>query len=113
MITNNDPALRAEVPDPPPDKDTVQFLDINIPKVEAQKLKAKQFAATWLRGEGQFKYKPPGKTDDEPVLDLKSPFSPNPTVRGQTYIVARPEKKPGDPYTTHAEKFIWLEVKTV
>ena len=74
---------------------------------------AKQFAAVWLRGEEKFKYKPQGKTEYDPDLDLKSPFSPNPTVRGQTYIVARPEKIPGESYATHSEKFIWLEVKTV
>ena len=73
---------------------------------------SKQFAAVWLLNENKFKYQPHGKTEDDPVLDTANPFSPNPTQLGQTYIVARPVKKSSDPYTTHSEKFIWLEVNT-
>ena len=108
----NDPAALEEEADPAPDEDTLKFLETHISKVEAQK-ESNQFAAVWLRSEEEFKYEPHSKdSEDDPLLDTKNPFSPNPTVKGQTYIVARQKKKSGDPYTTHAEKFIWLEVNT-
>ena len=110
----NDPAaLEEEEADPTPDDDTLKFLNIHISKVEDQR-ESKQFAAVWLRGEEEFKYQPHSKgSEDDPLLDTANPFSPNPTVKGQTYIVARQHKKPGHKRTTHSEEFILDEVNTV
>ena len=72
-----------------------------------------QFAAIWLLGDAPFAYQPHGATVNDPLLNIANPFSPSPTQAGQTYIVARPAKIPDDPYTTHSEKFIWMEVNTV
>ena len=80
LTPSNDPAAVAPVVgpvDPPPDKPTMEFLQINIPKMKPQAESA-EFAAIWLHGDAPFTYQPHGATVNDPLLNIANPLFSQP-----------------------------------